>query len=228
MARFTERRQALLAGTTVVAALVLAMPAVAQTTAPAAAPAPTSAPITAPANATTADRPVAAYSDNLTPQWGNIRGFWGDNTPYWGNIRGFWGDTGPYSDDLTPFWGNIRGFNDTGADTALPAQLGQHPRVRRRDRRVVGQHPRLLGQHPRLRGSAAGLYAAGRHARRHEGPVAGDLGCGRPGADRQVLFRRLRRPAVRQVRHRPVPTRPRWRDWTRARASISSWTGGTA
>jgi len=69
---------------------------------------------------------VQAFSDTLSPYygnirtfWGNIRTFWGDATPYWGNIRTFWGDVSPYDGDLSAFWGNIRTFNDTTDDTAL-------------------------------------------------------------------------------------------------------------
>ena len=113
-------RVALAASTAIAATLAMTTVAQAQTAPVAPAPAPTPTP----QPATTASRPVAAYSDNLTPQWGNIRSFWGDNTPFWGNIRSFWGDTGPYADDLTPFWGNIRSFNDTNTDSALLPSWG--------------------------------------------------------------------------------------------------------
>ena len=123
MDRIRLLRAALSTGTSVMAALVLAAPAAAQTAPPV--PPPQNTPVTpAPSAPVTVERPVAAYSDNLQPQWGNIRSFWGDNTPFWGNIRSFWGDTGPYAADLSPFWGNIRSFNDTNTDSALLPSWG--------------------------------------------------------------------------------------------------------
>ncbi len=116
-----NRLRALLFAASALTGVATVPSAVAQTAAPAPAPTPTPSP----AVGMTAARPVAAFSDSIQPQWGQIRGFWGDNTPFWGQIRGFWGDAGPYADDLTPFWGQIRGFSYTPVDGSLTPSWGQ-------------------------------------------------------------------------------------------------------
>lgn len=111
-------RASLLVASALTSATMLPTIAAAQTVAPAPKPAPVVAtPVTTDAH------PVAAVVDNIQPQWGSIRSFWGDNTPFWGSIRSFWGDTGPYAGDLTAFWGSIRSFGTTDP-TLLAPQWG--------------------------------------------------------------------------------------------------------
>jgi hypothetical protein len=66
-------------------------------------------PGTSPSN-TSAQRPIYAYSGNISPYYGNINAFYGNINAFYGNINAFYGNINAFSGDLSPFYGNINAF----------------------------------------------------------------------------------------------------------------------
>ncbi len=66
--------------------------------------------LTAPIAAAQTAPPPATADRPLTPEWGDIDAFWGDIDAFWGDIDAFEGDVNPFWGDIDAFWGDIDAF----------------------------------------------------------------------------------------------------------------------